>query len=118
MMGLSSSRTIPPFSENPINSFIWCAVGGAIGWLAAMLMKSEGRIGMIESMLVGVFGAFIGGDFIVTLMNKGVVNDKDFRIGSLAFAVVGAVVMLIILKLLRRSVGPLQAGKKKPRARP
>lgn len=106
------------FPENPINSFIWCAVGGAIGGLAAMLMKSEGRIGLIENVLVGIFGAFIGGDFVVALLNKGVVNDKDFHIGSLGFAVAGAVVMLIILKLLRRSVGPLQPGKKKPRARP
>ena len=104
--------------ENPINSFIWCAVGAAIGWLAAMMTKSEGRIGMIESVLVGIFGAFIGGDFVVALMNKGVVNDKDFHIGSLAFAVTGAVVMLLILKLLRHSVGPMQPGKKKPRARP
>ena len=107
-----------PFPENPINSIIWCAVGGAIGWLAAVMMKSEGRIGLIENVLVGVFGAFIGGDFIVALMNKGVVNDRDFHIGSLGFAVAGAVVMLLVLKLLRRSVGPMQSGKKKPRARP
>jgi uncharacterized membrane protein YeaQ/YmgE (transglycosylase-associated protein family) len=104
--------------RTPINSFIWCAVGGAIGWLAATMMKSEGRTGLIESVLVGVFGAFIGGDFVVALMNKGVVDDKVFHIGSLAFAVAGAVVMLLILKLLRRSVGPLQSGKKKPRVRP
>ncbi len=82
------------------------------------MMKAPGRIVLIENVLVGVFGAFIGGDFIVTLMNKGVVNDKDFSIGSLAFAVTGAVVMLLVLRLLRHAVGPMQAGKKKPRGRP
>ena len=42
-------------------------------------------------MLVGVFGAFIGGDFFVSMLNGGVVNDKIFSIRSLAFAVTGAV---------------------------
>lgn len=82
------------------------------------MMKAPGRIVLVENVLVGIFGAFIGGDFIVTLMNKGVVNDKDFSIGSLAFAVTGAIALLLILRLLRLAVGPMRAGKKKPRARP
>ena len=79
------------------------------------MMKEPARIVLIENVLVGVFGAFIGGDFIVTLMNKGVVNDKVFSMGSLAFAVAGAVALLLILKLMRLAVGPMVAGKKKPR---
>ena len=81
------------------------------------MMGSESRIVLIENVLVGIFGAFIGGDFVVSLFNKGVINDKDFSVGSLGFAVTGAIVMLVILKLLRRSVGPLRAGKSKARDR-
>ena len=103
--------------ENRINPFIWCAVGAAVGWLAWVMSQNGGRILLIENMLVGIFGAFIGGDFLVALLNKGVVDDKIFKMGSLVYAIAAAVVMLLILKLLRHAVGPLKAGKKKARAR-
>jgi uncharacterized membrane protein YeaQ/YmgE (transglycosylase-associated protein family) len=103
--------------ENRINSIIWCAVGAAAGWLAWVMAHAGGRILLIENVLVGVFGAFIGGDFIAAQLNNGVINDKDFSIRSLAIAITAAVVMLLVLRLLRRVVGPLQAGKKKARAR-
>ena len=82
-----------------------------------LLMSNQGRVHLIENVLVGVFGAFIGGDFIVAMLNKGIVNDKDFSIRSLAMAVTGAVVMLLILKLVRHVVGPMRASKSKPRGR-
>lgn len=82
-----------------------------------MLSQSGGRVLLIENVMVGIFGAFVGGDFLVALMNKGVVDDKIFKMGSLVYAVVVAVVMLLVLKLLRHVVGPLKAGKAKPRAR-
>jgi uncharacterized membrane protein YeaQ/YmgE (transglycosylase-associated protein family) len=92
-------------------------VGAIIGYVMGMLMSNAGRIHLIENVLVGVFGAFIGGDFVVAMMNKGIVNDKDFSVSSLAFAVTGAVVMLLILKLIRRAVGPMHVSKPKSRSR-
>lgn len=103
--------------ENGITFYIWCGVGALLGWISSLMMKGEGRIALIENLLVGVFGAFIGGDFVVSLMNKGVVA-TGFSMGSLAFAVVGAVTMLLALKLMRGAVGPLRSGKRKARGRP
>jgi uncharacterized membrane protein YeaQ/YmgE (transglycosylase-associated protein family) len=101
--------------ENVINSIVWCVVGGFIGFLTGLIMKSEGTIALVENVAVGIFGAFIGGDFVVAMMNSGVVDDKHFSIRSLAFAVVGAIALVLILRLMRRSVGPLRSGKPKPR---
>ncbi|MDP3759569.1 MAG: GlsB/YeaQ/YmgE family stress response membrane protein [Ramlibacter sp.] len=92
-------------------------MGALVGWLAWTLAQGGGRILLIENILVGIFGAFVGGDFLVALMNKGVVDDKVFKMGSLVYAVMAAVLMLLILKLLRHAVGPMKAGKKKARAR-
>lgn len=78
-------------------------------------MKSGGPTLLVENVLVGVFGAFIGGDFVVSMLNHGVVNDKIFSMRSLAFAVTGAVVMLLLLRLVRGAVGPLRAAKRKTR---
>jgi uncharacterized membrane protein YeaQ/YmgE (transglycosylase-associated protein family) len=102
-------------TEIPINSYIWCAVGALIGWLSVFLMKRDGRGALIENILVGVFGAFLGGDFLVSVMNKGVVNDKDFHIGSLGLAVAGAVVMVVVLGVMRGKVGQIKVSKNKQR---
>jgi uncharacterized membrane protein YeaQ/YmgE (transglycosylase-associated protein family) len=110
MMGWRSSRR-----SNAINPYIWCVVGAAIGWAAGLMMSSGGKTLLVENVLVGVFGAFIGGDFVVAMLSPGVVNDKVFSMRSLAFAAAGAVVMLLLLRLLRTAVGPLRAGKRKPR---
>ena len=81
------------------------------------MMKSGGRTLLVENILVGVFGAFAGGDFLVSMLNHGVVDDKTFSMRSLAFAVAGAVALLLVLRLVRSAVGPLRAGKRKPRGR-
>jgi uncharacterized membrane protein YeaQ/YmgE (transglycosylase-associated protein family) len=107
------SSPIP--TEIPINSYIWCAVGALIGWLSVFLMKRDGRGALIENILVGVFGAFLGGDFLVSVMNKGVVNDKDFHIGSLGLAVAGAVAMVVVLGVMRGKVGQIKVSKNKQR---
>ena len=80
-------------------------------------MKRDGRGALIENVLVGVFGAFLGGDFLVSVMNKGVVNDKDFHIGSLGLAVAGAVVLVVVLGLMRGKVGQIKVSKNKQRDR-
>lgn len=88
-----------------------------MGWCAGVLMSSGGRIVLIENVLVGVFGAFIGGEFVVAMLTQGPVDDKVFRIGSLAIALATAAVLLFLLKLMRGAVGPLQARKSKVRDR-
>jgi len=102
-------------SEYDINTFIWCAVGGTLGWVTWWMTDGTGRILMLESLGVGIFGAFIGGDFMVAMLTSGVVDPNIFSIRSLAFAVAGAGLMLVMLRLMRRAVGPLQASKPKPR---
>jgi len=74
---------------------------------------------MIENVAVGVFGAFIGGDFVASMISGSkLVNDKDFRISSLAMAIAGAVIFLVVLRLMRGAVGPMRAGKSKAQRRP
>ncbi|MBG9390147.1 GlsB/YeaQ/YmgE family stress response membrane protein [Caenimonas aquaedulcis] len=80
-------------------------------------MKRHGRGALIENVLVGVFGAFLGGDFLVSMLHGGVVNDKDFHASSLGFAVVGAVVMVALLSVMRGKVGTLKQSKGKQRDR-
>lgn len=86
-----------------------------MGLVAALMAKDAGRILMLESIGVGIFGAFIGGDFMVAMVTSGVVDPKVFSMRALLFALAGAGLMLVLLKLMRRAVGPLRVSKPKPR---
>lgn len=96
-------------AEKHIDSYIWALVGGALGGLAGALQADKGHVYRIESVLVGVFGAFVGGDFLVAMLFG---PAAGMGVG-LGMAVLGAVVMLALLSVMRRAVGPLRPAKKR-----
>ncbi len=106
---------VPPCSRSAsINPFIWAAVGGLIGLLAGRFSPAGTRTVAVENIAVSIFGAFLGGDFVASMLNGGVVNDTDFKAGSLGLAVAGAILALVLLRVMRAAVGPLRPGRKKP----
>ncbi len=113
---VTMDRSIEYFLENLINPYIWCAVGAVVGWLAGVIMKSKGPVMLAENIGVAIFGAFIGGDFIAAMLNKGIVNDTVFSFRSLLIAVAGAATALLLLRLMRGSVGQF-VNKPKPKHR-
>jgi uncharacterized membrane protein YeaQ/YmgE (transglycosylase-associated protein family) len=75
----------------------WLVIGAVAGWLASMVMKSNGQQGLLMDIVVGIVGAFIGG----FLFNQfGAAGVTGFNIWSLLVAFVGAVVLLAVLRLL------------------
>ena len=44
-----------------MNFIIWLIVGGIIGWLASMIMRTDGQQGIILNVIVGIVGSFLGG---------------------------------------------------------
>ena len=113
MMGLAHPGALEFFIEN-LNMAIWAVVGGVLGWLASTLYKPETYLVFLENMAVAVFGAFLGGEFVATQFRTGP-KSTDFSIASLGFSVACAIGMLLLLRLMRRAVGPLKPGKAKPR---
>lgn len=94
-----------------INSYIWCAVGAAIGFALGSMLGKGGRTGRIEDILVGIFGAFIGGEFAADMLRGPDATTTQGFGTKLLLAVIGSVLMLALLALLRRSVGPLRNSK-------
>ncbi len=84
-----------------MNIIIWLIVGGIIGWLASMIMKTDGQQGIILNVIVGIVGAFIGGWLIGPMVGAGSIND-GFSVMSLVVSLVGAVILLAIVNLFRR----------------
>ncbi|HEY8357485.1 MAG TPA: hypothetical protein VIL30_08475 [Ramlibacter sp.] len=71
-------------------------------------MGSDSKIMRIEEMCVGIFGAFIGGEFLPSVLGAAGAPAPGFSGLALATGVGGAAVMLVLLKLMRRSVGPMR----------
>ena len=85
-----------------MNFIIWIVIGGVIGWLASMVMKTDAEQGIILNVVVGIIGAFLGGWLLSPLFGTGTINSDDFSVASLLVSFLGAVILLAIVNLLRR----------------
>jgi uncharacterized membrane protein YeaQ/YmgE (transglycosylase-associated protein family) len=86
-----------------MNFIIWLVIGGLIGWLASIIMKTNAQQGVLLNIVVGIVGAMIGGWLISPLVGAGTMNQGDFSIGSLLVSLVGAIILLAVVKLIRRN---------------
>ena len=81
---------------------IWLIVGGIIGWLASLIMKTDAQQGILLNVIVGIIGAFLGGWIGGMLGVGGDINSGDFSLSGLLMSLEGAVVLLAIVNLFRR----------------
>lgn len=85
-----------------MNIIIWLVIGGLIGWLASIVMKTNGQQGLILNVVVGVVGAALAGWFISPLVGVGTINQDNFSLPALIVSFIGAVVLLGLVNLVRR----------------
>lgn len=75
---------------------VWLIVGGVIGWLASLIMRTDAQQGILLNIVVGIVGAFIGGLLFGGSINQGI------TVMSFVVSLVGAVILLAIVNLIRR----------------
>jgi len=80
---------------------IWLIIGGIVGWLASLIMRTDGQQGILLNIVVGIVGAFLGGWLISPLVGTGTIN-QGISIGSIVVSLIGAVILLAIVNLFRR----------------
>jgi uncharacterized membrane protein YeaQ/YmgE (transglycosylase-associated protein family) len=85
-----------------MNFIIWLVVGGLIGWVASMIMKTDAQQGVILNVVVGIVGALLGGWFLAPMFGTGTINQNDFSIAGLGVSLLGAIILLAIVNLIRR----------------
>ncbi len=84
-----------------MNFIIWLIVGGIVGWLASLVMRTDGQQGIFLNIVVGIVGAFLGGLLISPLLGVGTINE-GISIASIGVSLLGAIVLLAIINLFRR----------------
>ncbi len=85
-----------------MNFIIWLIIGGVIGWLASILMKTNDQQGMVLNVVVGIVGALLAGWFISPLVGVGTINQNNFSLTGMLVSFVGAAILLAIVNLFRR----------------
>jgi uncharacterized membrane protein YeaQ/YmgE (transglycosylase-associated protein family) len=74
---------------------ITLVLGGIVGWLGSLIMKTNAQMGIIANVIVGIIGSFLG------FWLAGQIGlAEGGNIGRWLIAVVGAVILIAILKLL------------------
>jgi uncharacterized membrane protein YeaQ/YmgE (transglycosylase-associated protein family) len=78
----------------------WIILGAAAGWIASLIAGTDAEQGWLGNIIVGIIGAFIGG-LVVQLFGGNTAT--GFNLASLLTAVLGAVILLSLIKGFRRS---------------
>jgi uncharacterized membrane protein YeaQ/YmgE (transglycosylase-associated protein family) len=85
-----------------INFIIWIILGGLLGWIASMIMRTDAQQGLLLNIIVGIVGAFLAGLILSPLFGISTINQNNFSIGGLLISLLGAIVLLAIVNMFRR----------------
>ena len=77
-------------------------VGGVLGWLASIVMRTDGQQGIFLNVVVGIIGAVLAGFIITPLIGGAPITSGALDIRSLFASFLGAVVLLGIVNMVRR----------------
>ena len=75
---------------------IWLIVGGVCGWLASMIMRTDGQQGIILNIVVGIVGSVIASFIFGAGINQAV------TLTTFIYSLIGAIILLAIVNLVRR----------------
>ncbi|HAT31223.1 MAG TPA: GlsB/YeaQ/YmgE family stress response membrane protein [Janthinobacterium sp.] len=85
-----------------MNFILWIAIGGIIGWLVGMTVKTDPQRGIFLNIVIGVVGAVLGGWLLSPVFGGGGADSDNFTLGSLLVALLGAALLLAIGNFLLR----------------
>jgi uncharacterized membrane protein YeaQ/YmgE (transglycosylase-associated protein family) len=85
-----------------VNFIVWLIVGGIIGWLASLVMRTDAQQGTLLNIVVGIVGAFVAGLVLTPLFGIGTINSGNFSLPAMLLSLLGAIILLAVVNLFRR----------------
>lgn len=85
-----------------INLILILIVGGLIGWIASIVMRTNAQQGVLLNIVVGIVGALLAGFLLAPLFGTGTITQGNFSLSALLVSLLGSVVLLAIVNLFRR----------------
>ena len=97
---IATSNSKKTYLENSMSILIYLVVAALIGWVATEIMHD--RSNLLINIVVAVVGAFLAGYFLSPIFGVGTIN-QAITIPTMLVTLLGAVILLGILNLFRRS---------------
>lgn len=85
-----------------MNLIILLIVGGLIGWLASLIMRTDAQQGILLNIVVGIVGSVLAGLLLSPLLGAPPITQGGITLTSIVISLLGAIVLLAIVNLLRR----------------
>lgn len=85
-----------------MNFIGWIVIGGVIGWVASLIMRTDAEQGVFLNIVVGIIGAMLGGWLISPLVGSSTINQGNFSLAGLGVSLLGAIVLLALVRMFRR----------------
>ena len=85
-----------------MNLIILLIVGGILGWVASLIMRTDGQQGILLNIVVGIVGAILAGFVLNPLIGGGNIMSGNLSLSAILVSLLGAVVLLAIVNLIRR----------------
>lgn len=86
-----------------MNLILALIIGGVIGWLASIVMRTNAQQGILMNIVVGIIGSLLGSFLLGGLFGaNGSILNSPLDGGTMLAALVGAVILLAIINLFRR----------------
>ena len=85
-----------------MNLILWLIIGGIIGWIAGLIMRTDAQQDIFLNIVVGIVGALLARFLLTPLFGIGTINQNDFSLPALLLSLLGTIILLAIVTLLRR----------------
>ncbi len=79
-----------------VGLIVWLVVGGVVGWLASMVMRTDGQQGLLLNIIVGIIGSVIA-----SFLFGGGIN-QVITVTTFVYSLIGAIILLALVNLVRR----------------
>jgi uncharacterized membrane protein YeaQ/YmgE (transglycosylase-associated protein family) len=85
-----------------MNLILILIVGGIIGWLASIVMRTNAQQGILLNIVVGIVGALLAGFLLAPLFGTATITQGSFSLPALLVSLLGSIILLAIVNLFRR----------------
>ena len=88
-----------------MNIMLWIATGALVGWVACAALKRNASRGVVISIIIGIAGAFFGGDVLAPILGAAVGEGAAFSPFALVVALATAVAFVSIGDMMYERFG-------------
>ncbi len=82
-----------------MNTIITLILAGIVGWLASLIMKTDGQMGTVANIIVGIVGSMVG-TWLFGFISPATPTANGMNISGMVVGVMGACVTIFLWQVL------------------